>query len=476
MKGRILVVDDEVALQKALTRYLKKLDYDAEGAESGPEAIEMCKVKIYDLVISDLKMPNMDGLELIRALKKLNKDLSFLIMTGFGTIESAIEAIKEGAFHYITKPFDINDVGLLVEKAIKYKNLTQNNEILQKQVKGISQFSNIIGCSDKLKKVFKIIERVADTDSNILILGESGTGKELFARAIHYNSKRANKPMIPVNCGAIPENLLESELFGHMRGAFTGAVSAKAGKFEAAQGGTIFLDEIGDMSLKLQVKLLRVLQEKKFEPVGSTESIETDARVIAATHQNLEELVANGSFREDLYYRLNVIPIRIPALRERASDISLLLNHFTEKFCTQNSLQKPIYTGEVSEVFMNYKWPGNIRELENTIERLVILRPGQEVLKSDLSDKFTQINDSFFNKNVFSIPDTGISLKNLVDEFENTLIIKALDKTNWNKNRAASLLRLNRTTLVEKIKKRNITKQKGYTFGVEPKNDLRRMQ
>lgn len=459
MKGKILVVDDEIALQKALTRYLKKLGYDTEGVNSAPEAIERCKSRVFDLVISDLKMPTMSGVDLMRQIKKLNQDVSFVIMTGFGTIESAIEAIKEGAFHYITKPFDINDMGLLVEKAVRYRNMSRHNEILQKQVKGMADFKNIIGCSDGLRDVLKLVEKVLDTDSNVLILGESGTGKELVAKAVHYNGKRSAQPLITVNCGAIPENLLESELFGHVRGAFTGAVSSKIGKFELAHGGTIFLDEIGDMSLKLQVKLLRVLQERRFEPVGSTESVSVDVRVIAATNQNLEEMVAKGRFREDLYYRLNVIPIRIPSLRDRACDIPLLIGFFLNKYCQRNQLPRPVLPDGVMEVLASYKWPGNVRELENTIERLVILRPGQTVLREDLPEKFTELSTSYFSKNGLNIPDSGISLKNLVDEFENSLIIKALKKTNWNKNRAASLLHLNRTTLVEKLKKRNISRQ-----------------
>lgn len=459
MKAKILVVDDEVSLQKATVRFLKKLGYDADGASDGSEAIEKGKYKVYDLVISDLTMPNMTGIELLKEYKKLHPHTAFLIMTGYGTIESAIEAIKEGAFHYITKPFELNDLGLLVDKAIRFSKLSQDNEVLKRQVKSMYNFNNMIGCSEQIKNVFKMVEKVADTDSNILVLGESGTGKELVARAIHYNSSRAGRPLIPVNCGAIPENLLESELFGHMKGAFTGAVNSKIGKFEMAQGGTIFLDEIGDMSLKLQVKLLRVLQERKLEPIGSTQSIDIDVRVIAATNQNLEELVAKGKFREDLYYRLNVIPVYIPPLRERTCDIPLLVNHFVEIFSKQNNLPKPVITDEVMNVFMNYKWAGNVRELENTVERLVVLKPGQNVLKDDLPEKFTQMNRSFFSKHVLSIPDAGISLKNVVDDFENSLILKALDKTNWNKNRAANLLRLNRTTLVEKLKKRNLSRK-----------------
>jgi DNA-binding NtrC family response regulator len=459
MKAKILIVDDEQAIQKALVKFLESLGYEADGASDGAQAVEMAKEKIYDLVMSDLTMPNMTGIELLGHLKKLNPNVSVIIMTGFGTIENAIQAIKAGAFHYITKPFELDDVAMLVEKALRFKNLIDENEQLKRQVRNKYKFDNIVGCSEKLKSVFDLVHRVAESDSNVLILGESGTGKELFARAIHYNSKRANCPLVPVNCGAIPENLLESELFGYVKGAFTGANSSRHGKFDAANGGTIFLDEIGDMSLKLQVKLLRVLQERKFEPVGSTHTSEVDVRVLAATHHNLEQLVAQGRFREDLYYRLNVIPVPIPPLRDRTSDIRILTNHFLEQFAKNNNKLKPIVSEKVMNIFANYKWPGNVRELENTIERLVVLKPGQEIQEPDLPEKFTQLTNSFFIKTGVAIPDQGISLKNVVDDFENSLILKALDKTNWNKNKAAGLLRLNRTTLVEKLKKKNITRQ-----------------
>lgn len=458
MKAKILVVDDEMAIRKALMKFLSANDYQVDGAGDGAEAIEMVKNEIYDLVISDLKMPNMSGIELIRQVRTINSSILVIIMTGFGTIESAVEAVKEGAFHYITKPFELDDVAMLVEKALAFRQIKSENEILKKQVREKYHFENIIGCSDNLKKVFEIVKKVSETDSNILILGDSGTGKELIARAIHYNSKRASRPLIPVNCGAIPENLLESELFGYVKGAFTGAVTSKTGKFEAAQGGTIFLDEIGDMSLKLQVKILRVLQEKKFEPVGCTSSTETDVRVIAATHHDLEEMVAEGKFREDLYYRLNVIPVVVPPLRERIGDVPLLIKHFMELYARENKLEKPLLSDVVMDLFMNYKWPGNIRELENTVERLVVLKPGAKIEPKDLPEKFSQLNNTSFFKTGFSIPDGGISLKNVVEEVENSLICKALDKTNWNKNKAANLLRLNRTTLVEKIKKKKLLK------------------
>jgi DNA-binding NtrC family response regulator len=460
MRAKILVVDDEVAIQRALTKFLLTQGYEVDGANDGAEAIEMAKDKIYDLVISDLKMPNMSGIELIQQVKKISPDTTFIIMTAFGTIDSAVAAIKTGAFHYVTKPFELDDIAMLIEKALKLRRLETENERLKRFVKDKYHFKNIVGCSDALQEVFTVVEKVAETDSNILILGESGTGKELIARAVHYNSKRTNAALIPVNCGAIPENLLESELFGYVKGAFTGAVTSKTGKFEAAHGGTIFLDEIGDMSMKLQVKILRVLQERKFEPVGSTKTIDVDVRVIAATHHNLEELVKQGLFREDLYYRLNVIPITVPPLRDRSSDVPLLMEHFLKHYAERNSLERPVISDEVKDVFMGYKWPGNVRELENTIERIAVLHPGQLVTAETLADKFTQVTNASFFKAGFNIPDGGISLKNVVEDFENTLITKALDKTGWNKNRAAHLLKLNRTTLVEKIKKKNLTRGK----------------
>lgn len=458
MRKKILVVDDEEAIRLALVKFLNLQGYDAQGAGDGTEAIELCKNQNYDLMITDLKMPSMSGIELIQQLKKLHPELVCIVMTAFGTIENAVQAIKSGAFHYVTKPFELDDVALLVEKALQFKTLKDENTQLKQQVTEKYGLHNIVGCSEKLKAAFKTVNQVSQADTNVLILGESGTGKELFAKAIHYKSKRANKPLITVNCGAIPENLLESELFGYMKGAFTGAVSNKIGKFQAADGGTIFLDEIGDMSLSLQVKLLRVLQEKCFEPVGSTQTTHVDVRVIAATHQDLEKMVQEGRFRQDLYYRLNVIPLHIPPLRERLDDLPLLIDYFARKSCKDNKVSSPLFDADIIKVLCSYKWPGNVRELQNTIERLVVLKPGQKVSSTDLPAKFSEGDQTQFFKPSFAIPDTGISLKNVVEEFENTLICKALDKTGWNKNQAATLLKLNRTTLVEKIKKKNLVK------------------
>lgn len=457
-KKRILVVDDEEVILRALEKYLTTEAYEVDVAQHGPEAIEKCKQKNFDLVLTDLNMPALDGINLVKEIKSINPTISCIVMTGFGSIDSAVEAMKAGAFHYITKPFELEDVNLLIQRAIEHARLLEQNQILQKQVKSRYGFENIVGASDEINEVLQLIPRVADTDSTILILGESGTGKELVARAIHYNSRRAPCPLIAINCGAIPESLLESELFGHVKGAFTGAIQSKKGRFEMADGGTIFLDEIGDMSLRLQVKILRVLQERRFEPIGAVKSVEVDVRIITATNKNLEDLVARGEFREDLYYRLNVIPIHIPPLRQRVCDIPLLVDHFMKSYTQTNKCVPPHISQEVLSLLMNYRWPGNVRELENTIERLVVIKSGQEIRTNDLPEKFLNVSDTIFKNSALSIPEAGISLKNAVNDFENTLILKALDKTGWNKNKAAHLLKLNRTTLVEKIKKKQLEK------------------
>jgi DNA-binding NtrC family response regulator len=457
-KGYVLVVDDEQVIVRALQKYLTQEGYAVMTAADASEAIEALKTHRFDLLLTDIQMPGMDGIELTREARRMIPDIQCLVMTGHGSIASAVEAMKAGAFHYVTKPFELDDVGLLVAKALEHRKLQEQNRVLRKQVQKRYGMDQLIGVSEELQDVLRLIDRVAETDSTILILGESGTGKELVARAIHYNSRRAANPLIPVNCGAIPENLLESELLGHVKGSFTGAVQSKMGRFEMANDGSIFLDEIGDMSLRLQVKILRVIQEKKFEPVGSTKTVEVDVRIIAATHRNLEELVEKGEFREDLYYRLNVIPIHVPSLRQRVCDIPVLVEHFLKSYSDANHVPPPRLPEEIMSVFMNYKWPGNVRELENTVERLVVLRQGQEIRMTDLPDKFLKMSDTIFRNAGLHIPEAGIDLKNAVDDFENTLILKALEKTNWNKNRAANLLHLNRTTLVEKIKKKQLEK------------------
>ncbi|MDX1386162.1 MAG: sigma-54 dependent transcriptional regulator [bacterium] len=456
MKSQILIVDDEVSILRALDRFLSDQGYRVTLCDNYKSGLQALSEGFYDLALVDLKLGSDSGIDLIEQIQKISPQTSAIIMTGFGSIESAVDAIKAGAFHYVTKPFEFADLLNLIKKALEHKKVNQENKILKKQLKAKYGFENIVGTSAGLKSVFELVQRVADTDSTVLILGESGTGKELVARAIHYNSGRSQRAIVPVNCAAIPENLLESELFGHVKGAFTGAVTTRMGRFEMADGGTLFLDEIGDMSPKLQVKLLRVLQERRFEAVGSNRSVEVDVRIITATNKNLEVGVAEGWFREDLFYRLNVIPIKIPPLRERKEDIPLFVKHFVKKYSEEHQTPAPDLSGTVMDQLMEYAWPGNVRELENLIERLVILYPGQGIPSDSMPIRVGQPGEKITTS--VQIPEEGISFKNVVNDFENELIMKALEKTSGNKNKAASLLKLNRTTLVEKIKKRQLGK------------------
>ncbi|MFO1464775.1 MAG: sigma-54 dependent transcriptional regulator [bacterium] len=456
MKPQILVVDDELAVLRALDRFLSEKGYEVTLAENFEKAAKALEGGRIELALVDLKLGDRDGIELVQHIQKNSPQTSCIIMTGFGSIDTAIQAIKAGAFHYVTKPFQFDDLNNLVQKALEHQRAREENRLLKKQLNLKYGLDSIVGVSDGIKSIFDLVDKVADTDSTVLLLGESGTGKELVAKAIHYNSRRSERPLVPVNCAAIPEDLLESELFGHVKGAFTGAVVSRTGRFEMADGGTLFLDEIGDMSPKLQVKLLRVLQERRFEPVGSGRSIEVDVRIIAATNKNLEKAVKDQSFREDLFYRLNVIPIKIPPLRDRKGDIPLLVEHFLERFSKENGKKTPQITPECMQLLSSYPWPGNVRELENAIERLVILKSEHLIAVKDLPEKFLQGGGKIFTS--VQIPDNGISFKNVVNDFENELILRALEKTAWNKNKAATLLKLNRTTLVEKIKRRQLEK------------------
>ena len=460
--ARILIVDDEVAIRKALERFLQGLKYEVFSASDGEAALKIAEQNTIDLVLVDLVMPKMDGIELIGRLKRAQPSIVPIVLTGFGTITSAVEAMKAGAYHYLTKPFELDDIASLIATALEHRQLKEENRLLKSQLRDKYRFENIIGTSDEMAAVFDMVEKVAETDSTVLVTGESGTGKELVARAIHYNSPRRDKPLVVVNCAAIPEELLESELFGHVKGAFTGAVATKPGRFDAADHGTIFLDEIGDMSLKLQVKVLRVLQEQRFDPVGSTSTHQVDVRIIAATNQDLELAVKERRFREDLYYRLNVIPIHIPPLRERTGDIPLLVRHFLDKFGRAGSRQVNDITPEALARLEAHAWPGNVRELENMMERIVVLKHGEVLGEGDLPEALLGKAASApapkrkADSSPLEIPESGISFKTAVADFEAGLIKAALDMTGGNKNRAASLLSLNRTTLVEKIKKRKI--------------------
>lgn len=456
-KQKILIVDDDTSLRTALFRALDRKGFQVVTASTKAEALTLTQGNAHiDLAMIDLRLPDGDGIDLMQTIKKLQPHAKAIILTGFGSIESAVEATQKGAYHFITKPFNLDEILNLIETAFTHTQLEKENNQLRSELNNKYQFNNIVGQSKGISNVLDLVEKVADSDSTVLVTGESGTGKELVAKAIHYNSSRANNAFVPINCGAIPTELLESELFGHVKGAFTGAIANRIGRFEMATGGTIFLDEIGDMSATLQVKLLRVLQEREFEPVGSPKTIQADVRVIAATNINLEKAVEEGRFREDLFYRLNVIPIQIPALRQRKSDIPLLFQHFLEKFNTERHKSISGISPEALDLIYNYEWPGNIRELENLVERITILKSNGHVDASDLPEKYR--NSSYpTSSDEIEIPETGMDFNTAVDQYENTLILKALEKTGWNRNQAAILLKLNRTTLVEKIKKKGLS-------------------
>lgn len=460
--AKILIIDDESAIRSALKKFLRGEGFEVSLAESGKEAIRLLEGEIFDLALVDLVLPDMGGIELIEKMKMIQPDVVPVVITGFGTITSAVQAVKAGAFHYITKPFELDDISSIVSASLQHKALRDENFHLRRQLSPQGKFGGIVGKSEEMQAVFDLVDKVAGTDSTILLLGESGTGKELIARAIHQNSRRKDRTLVTVNCAAIPEGLLESELFGHVKGAYTGAISTVPGRFDNADNGTIFLDEIGDMSFKLQVKLLRVLQEQSFEPVGSTKTHKVDVRVIAATNQDLEKAVKEKRFREDLFYRLNVIPIRIPPLRERKDDIPLLVRHFIDKYNLANACSVEDIDKGAMGVLMKYHWPGNIRELENMVERSAVLKRKGVITITDLPEKVLGVKGSseisIKHKQSETLSEKGISFRKAVAEYETNLIKQALDKADWNKNKAAQLLDLNRTTLVEKIKKLNLYK------------------
>ncbi len=456
--SRILIVDDESSLRTALFRMLDRKGYSVLTASRADEARMLTQGdQVLDLALVDLNLPDGDGIELMTTIKANHPDCQVVILTGHGTIETAVRATQKGAFHFMMKPFNMEELMSLVDKALSHKKLKQENLTLKAELTKKYKFDQIIGHSEEIKSVLSLVERISDSDSTALITGESGTGKELIARAIHYNSNRVDHSFVAINCGAIPSELLESELFGHVKGAFTGAISNRVGRFEMADGGTIFLDEIGDLQPALQVKILRALQERSFEPVGGTKSIQVNVRVIAATNKNLENLVRDGNFREDLFYRLNVIPIVIPALRERKSDIPLLMNYFMDLFNKNKGKRMTGVSPEAMESLSNYGWPGNIRELENLVERLAILKGHGLVEMNDLPVKYRSLSTGATAAGAsFELPDDGLDFNSAVDRFENSLILRALEKTGWNRNQAALILRLNRTTLVEKIKKKGL--------------------
>lgn len=453
----VLVVDDDPALREILREALLRESYSVSTAEDGAGAIQAVKETVVHIVITDYQLPDFDGLEVVDRLSKLDAKIIPIVMTGFGTIETAVRAMKSGAFDFITKPFDLETVAAVVRKAAEFHRLRQENHLLRRAVRDQYRLEQLVGVSEPMQQVMEFVQKVADSDSTVMIQGESGTGKELVARMLHFNSLRRDRPLVPVNCGAIPENLLESELFGHEKGAFTGATHARMGRFELAHGGTIFLDEIGEMSLPLQVKLLRVLQEREFERVGGNRTIHVDVRIIAATNQDLETMVEEKRFRQDLFYRLNVIPIVIPPLRERRTDIPLLIDHFLNRFNQSKHTEIVGLDDEALRLLTEYDWPGNIRELENMMERLVVLKKQGILSSEDLPQKIGRRSMAPELKEQFiRLSEDGIHLSREVEQYEKHLIMEALRKANGVTSRAAQLLHLNRTTLVEKLKRKGV--------------------
>ena len=452
----ILVVEDDRAQREALQEILQQEGYDLETVPDGETGLKRLQEQGYDLVLTDMSLPGVGGLDILKFLVHHQPHCLCIIVTGYATVKNSVDAMRLGAYDYLPKPVDPQELRLVVQRALEHQRLQQENLQLKKQLFKRFGFSNIIGTSEPIVQLFELIRKVADTDSTVLILGESGTGKELIAKALHYNSQRRQGNLVAVNCAAIPEELLESELFGHERGAFTHAVRTRIGRFEQANGGTIFLDEIADMSPGLQVKLLRVLQDRSFERIGGVKSIKVDIRVIAATNQELEALVKQGNFREDLYYRLNVIPIRVPPLRDRMSDIPLLVKHFLQEFSKKKKKPAKRLSPPAMDLLVRYPWPGNVRELENLVERLVILTEGDEVKVDDLPQRFREGGSMGTGSESIDFPADGLNLPQALQDLERRLILKALERSNWVKSRAAQLLNLNRTTLIEKMKKQQI--------------------
>jgi DNA-binding NtrC family response regulator len=454
----ILVIDDERDHLQLVIDVLKGPGYEVKAALGGERGIKEIEENSYDLVLTDLMMPGINGMEVLSQVVKRSPDTKCIILTGYGTIKSSVDAIKQGAFDYITKPITSAELLVAVEKALRFKHLEEENSRLKKELRKKYRNSNIIGTSEAMKKVYELIDKLSNTDCTVLISGASGTGKELIARAIHYSSIRSDNPLVTINCGAIPGELLESELFGHEKGAFTGAHKRRIGRFEMANGGTMFLDEIGEMSPALQVKLLRVLQEQTFERVGGTQTIHVDVRIIAATNKNLTVAINKGKFREDLYYRLNVIPVKVPPLKQRKTDLPLLINFFLNKF--QRGKEKRIagFSREALEAMMEYDWPGNVREVENAIKRVIVLCEKEEAGFEDLPEHIQQFSISAQPPEHDTLEE-GLSLSDAVRDYERRLILEALEKSHGIKAKAAQLLNIKRTTLVEKMKKQNLEKK-----------------
>jgi DNA-binding NtrC family response regulator len=446
----LLFIDDEATLRGLMAERLAERGFEVVEAESGERALELLDQFAFDIVITDLRLPGIDGSRVIEAARDRYPGIVAIVITGFGTVKDAVDAIKRGASDFVAKPFQFDELMHVLQKAMEQRRLTSENAYLRSQLEARYQFGGILGHSRPMQKLFHLLETVARSSSTILITGETGTGKEVVARAIHHNSARRGHRFVALNCSAIPETLLEAELFGHVRGAFTGAVGARQGRFEQAHKGTLFLDEVGTMSTALQMKLLRALQEREFERVGDSETIKVDVRVIAATNSELSKMVAEGTFREDLYYRLHVIPVQLPPLRDRRDDIPLLVKHFLEKFAPATPMQ--VAQGAM-RALMAYQWPGNVRQLENAIERSVALSAGRrEIAVTDLPVE-VQEEPETASPPFVEFPEDGLDLPAYLATIERDLIQRSLERTGGNRNKAAELLRIKRTTLVEKLKR-----------------------
>ena len=450
----LLIVDDEKNFLVVLKAFLEEEGYEVLTAADPLVALDIVEHTDLDVVVTDMKMPRLDGIALLERIKQFNPDLPVIMMTAYGTIEKAVEAMKKGAFDYITKPFSNEELKVIIRKAIDMYRLVKENKYLNQALRGQYQFNNIISKSKPMQEVFALIQKVARTKATVLITGESGTGKELVAKAIHYNSPRRHKPFISVNCAALTETLLESELFGHEKGSFTGAIAMRKGRFELAHGGTLFLDEVSEMSPALQVKLLRVLQEREFERVGGTKTIKVDVRIIAASNRDLKEEVEAGHFREDLFYRLNVVHIHLPPLRERTDDIPLLVAHFLKKYAQEMGKERLTISPEALNLIYTYTWPGNVRELENAIERAVILCSGREIRPEHLPEHLREAPQSY--PDIFKQLPPNLTLPQILEEIEVRLIRQALARANYVQSQAARILGITKSLLQYKIKKYNL--------------------
>lgn len=454
MKPRILVVDDEESIREFLEIMLKKEGYEVSIAEDGMKAKEVLQKRSFDMVISDLQMPNMTGLELLKFVKDSYPDLTFMMITAFGTTENAVEAMKLGAYDYITKPFKIDEVRLNIANALRAQNLEVENRTLKKELVKEYSFQNMVGNSETMHRIFDLIKRVSQAPTNVLVTGESGTGKEVVAKAIHYNGPLKDKPFVTINCGAIPENLMESEMFGHKKGSFTGAITDKTGLFEVADSGTLFLDEVGELPLTIQVKLLRAIQERVIRRVGATEDIKVDVRIIAATNRDLEQMVKEGTFRQDLFYRLNVINIKTPSLRERKDDIPLLAQHFLRKYNERLNKNVGAISVEAMEALKGYEYPGNVRELENIIERTVALEGGATILPESLPPFVnTPQGRKLASSHEIEVTEAGVDLDKILGQIEKEILVKGIHTAGGVKKKAAKLLNITFRSMRYRVEK-----------------------